>query len=209
MAARHRGESCEAFRARQEMMRPPPGGVPPHRPRASSMHSRKIANSSRGRSGRIAKLSAGAEGGAAAGGCAEAAGAPGAIAASAVRQRDETSALLRSRHCSASGPPGATPEQCEMKSERQAARMAPICWCVGRLAGAAAGGGGVPAGLALRRLRAEAARQALAMAAGVGGAATAGAATAAAGAPAPLPGARRQGRSPRHGRPAKDPRRWL
>ena len=42
------------------MMRPPPGGTPPQRPRASSMHIRRIASSSRGRSGRNVKLSAGA-----------------------------------------------------------------------------------------------------------------------------------------------------
>jgi hypothetical protein len=60
--------------------------------------------------------------------------APPPIAASAVWQDGETSAWLRSRHMSASRPPGCTPE-------RQAARIALVCFAVGRFGAAALRGG--------------------------------------------------------------------
>lgn len=48
-----------------------------------------------------------------------------------LRQAPESLASLRCRHCRASLPPGVTPEQFEMKSERQAERMALRCASVG------------------------------------------------------------------------------
>src|SRR4051794_26714735 len=55
----------------------------------------------------------------------------GAIALTAVRQAGESAAELRCRHCSASAPPGVTPEHFDMKSERQEARIALCCSGVG------------------------------------------------------------------------------
>jgi hypothetical protein len=52
-------------------------------------------------------------------------------AASVLRQPADSWAALLCRHCSAAAPPGCTPEQWEMKSERHAARMALFCWDVG------------------------------------------------------------------------------
>lgn len=71
--------------------------------------------------------------GAAAGGVAPAAGAAGGdmVAPTAVLQDDESLATLRCRHSRASRPPGCTPEQFAMKSERQDARMALACADVG------------------------------------------------------------------------------
>src|SRR3984957_14369806 len=64
--------------------------------------------------------------GAAGAGVAAAAGSAGfgAAAFTAAWQDGESLASLRSRHSNASLPPGWTPEQLAMKSERQAARMA-------------------------------------------------------------------------------------
>src|SRR5262249_6796730 len=87
-----------------------------------------------------------------------AAGAPPEIAATALLQAGESSAELRSRQRSASIPPGCTPEQRAMKSDRHAVRIALRCCCVGcrrvatgAAAGAAAGrvmcGAGAGAGL--------------------------------------------------------------
>src|SRR5262249_14695294 len=48
------------------------------------------------------------------------------------------------KHLSAAGPPGCTPEQCAMKSDRHAARMALSCSLLGFCdAGAAAAGAGL------------------------------------------------------------------
>lgn len=66
-------------------------------------------------------------------------GAPAPIAATALLHDGESLAELRCRHCSASAPPGCTPAQFDMKSERQDERMAAVCASVG-LAGAAAAG---------------------------------------------------------------------
>jgi hypothetical protein len=65
------------------------------------------------------------EGAGAAGSAAAGAGA-GVIALTAVLQDPERLARLRLRHSSASLPPGVTPEQFAMKSERQEARIAAI-----------------------------------------------------------------------------------
>jgi hypothetical protein len=72
---------------------------------------------------------AGAGGGAAAAGAA-AAGA-GVIALTAVWQAPDSLARLRLRQSKASLPPGVTPEQFAMKSERHEARIAPVCSGVG------------------------------------------------------------------------------
>jgi hypothetical protein len=50
----------------------------------------------------------------------------GATAPTALAHGADNCAALRSRHCSASRPPGCTPEQCVMKSDRQACRIAAI-----------------------------------------------------------------------------------
>jgi hypothetical protein len=71
-------------------------------------------------------------GGAAAGsGCAAAGACFGPTASSADLHGSDTLAALRLRHCSASRPPGCTPAQCDMKSERQDWRIAAICSGVG------------------------------------------------------------------------------
>jgi hypothetical protein len=49
------------------------------------------------------------------------------VALTAVLQPDESLPTLRCRHCSASFPPGVTPEQFDMKSDRQLERMALCC----------------------------------------------------------------------------------
>jgi hypothetical protein len=65
----------------------------------------------------------------AAGAAGEEAGA--AIAFTALRQGDDNLGSLRRRHSRASLPPGCTLAQLAMKSERQAARTASRCACVG------------------------------------------------------------------------------
>jgi hypothetical protein len=55
----------------------------------------------------------------------------GMTALTAVLQADDSLATLRSRHCKASRPPGCTPEQFAMKSERQEPRIALTCAGVG------------------------------------------------------------------------------
>jgi hypothetical protein len=52
-------------------------------------------------------------------------------AATAVRQLDDSLADLEARHCKAALPPGCTPEQCAMKSDRQAERIAAVWAAVG------------------------------------------------------------------------------
>jgi hypothetical protein len=54
-----------------------------------------------------------------------------AIALTALRQGDDSLGSLRTRHSKASLPPGCTPAQLAMKSERQAARTASRCAWVG------------------------------------------------------------------------------
>jgi len=51
----------------------------------------------------------------------------GAAALIALLHAADNCAALFWRHCSASRPPGCTPEQCDMKSERQACRIVVIC----------------------------------------------------------------------------------
>jgi hypothetical protein len=60
-----------------------------------------------------------------------AADAPPVMAATALLHGGESCAALRWRHCNAAAPPGCTPEQCDTKSERQAARIALVCRAVG------------------------------------------------------------------------------
>lgn len=114
------------------MMRPPPDGRPAHNDRISSPQIRKIARASRGRSAGIGAS------GAATGDTAFSEGAAGGevvfppvIAATAILHGGDSSAALRWRHCNALTPPGCTPEQCDTKSERQAARIALVCLAVG------------------------------------------------------------------------------
>jgi hypothetical protein len=59
-------------------------------------------------------------------GFAAAAGA-GRVARTAVWQPPESASTFFCRHISASLPPGVTPEQCDMKSERQLPRIALCC----------------------------------------------------------------------------------
>ena len=67
---------------------------------------------------------------------------PPLMAATALWQADDNLAEWLCRHCKAAAPPGWTPEQLAMKSERQAARIADFCASVGcaGAVGAAAGG---------------------------------------------------------------------
>lgn len=51
--------------------------------------------------------------------------------ATAVRQLGDSLAELEARHCKAALPPGCTPEQCAMKSDRQAERIAAVWAAVG------------------------------------------------------------------------------
>jgi hypothetical protein len=75
-----------------------------------------------------------------------AAGAAGAtIAFTAVLHDAESLARLRCRHSKASRPPGCTPEQFAMKSERHDARIASRCACVGCCAAAGANVSGTSA----------------------------------------------------------------
>ena len=63
-------------------------------------------------------------GGGAAAGVADGAAGAGMTALTAVLQAPESLPMLRLRHSKASAPPGCTPEQFAMKSERQDARIA-------------------------------------------------------------------------------------
>src|SRR5262245_13261212 len=69
------------------------------------------------------------------------------MAASAVWHGAETRAAFCCKHLSAAGPPGCTPEQCAMKSDRHAARMALSCSLLGfcDAASVAAAGAGLAA----------------------------------------------------------------
>ena len=114
------------------MMRPPPDGMPAHSGRISRPHIRRIASASRGRSVGIGASGATAGDVAFPDGVADgAADAPPVTATTALWHGGESCAALRWRHCNAAAPPGCTPEQCETKSERQAARIALVCWAVG------------------------------------------------------------------------------
>jgi len=129
------------------MTRPPPNGTPAQSDRTSTPQICTMARASRGRSIGIGPMGATAGAAAAAGGPAGAAeGALPPIAATALRHAAESCASLRLRHCSASAPPGCTPEQCDMKSDRHDARTAVFCSAVGAAAGAGAGGALVRAG---------------------------------------------------------------
>jgi hypothetical protein len=66
-------------------------------------------------------------------------------------------ATLRCRHCNASAPPGVTPEQLDMKSERQLLRIALCCSAVGwaKAGLAARRRGSVMAAIAKRTMRRE------------------------------------------------------
>jgi hypothetical protein len=55
----------------------------------------------------------------------------GMTALTAVRQDEESPPKLRCKQRNASTPPGLTPEQCDMKSDRHEARMALICSWLG------------------------------------------------------------------------------
>ena len=130
-------------------MRPPPGGMPRHMLRTSAAQLRRIGSSCRGPKRRSGNDSGAVDAAVFDDGDLEASSAPVAEPprpASASWHLLETSAVLRSRHCSAARLLGCTPEQCEMKSDLQAARMALICFALGcRVSvgrGAAAPGGG-------------------------------------------------------------------
>lgn len=85
-----------------------------------------------GAGGADAMGAAGAEtAGAGRAGAATTAGGGGEIALTAAWQPPESLPRLRLRHSRASLPPGVTPEQFAMKSERQFARMALVCAGVG------------------------------------------------------------------------------
>src|SRR5690348_7818044 len=116
------------------MKRPPPGGVLPHNVATSARQIRKMNNrrsgimNGRGVSGATAGATAA---GVAADGVALAPAPPPPTAATAVRQPGDSFAELVARHCRAALPPGLTPEQCAMKSDRQAERIAAVCAAVG------------------------------------------------------------------------------
>src|SRR6202035_875455 len=133
------------FAARQLMTRPPPNGTPAQSDRTSTPQICTIASAWRGRSIGIGPMGATAGAAVAAGAPDGAAAAAPALAAplavTALRQAAESRASLRLRRCNASAPPGCTPEQWDMKSDRHAARMAAFCCAVGA-AGAAAGAAG-------------------------------------------------------------------
>jgi len=139
-------------------MRPPPTGIPLHKACCSGRHIARMRSASRGSIGGIGPSGATAGvGPLAAGAPAEDAAADGEgevapppTAATALWHAAVSLAAWLLRHCSASMPPGCTPEQFAMKSERQAARMADFCASVGAAAGgadalAAGGGAGVGA----------------------------------------------------------------
>ena len=125
------------------MIRPPPNGTPAQNDRTSTPQICTIASASRGRSIGIGPIGATAGAAVAAGAPdgAAAAPAPPPIAATALRHAAESCASLRLRHCKASAPPGCTPAQCDMKSDRHDARTAAFCCSVGAAAGAAGAGG--------------------------------------------------------------------
>src|SRR5262249_56541135 len=70
------------------------------------------------------------------------------MAESVVGDGAETRAAFCCKHLSAAGPPGCTPEQCAMKSDRHAARMALSCSLLGFCDAASVAAAG--AGLASR-----------------------------------------------------------
>jgi hypothetical protein len=131
-------------------MRPPPGGMPGQRTWASARQISTIMKARRGNTGRTGPSGGNPGAAAAVGGVAipEVAGAsPPPIAATALLHGPDNCAALRCRHCRASAPPGVTPEQCAMKSERQAARTALVCAALGlAVAGVAAAVDGFAAG---------------------------------------------------------------
>ena len=109
------------------MIWPPPGGVPAHSENTSVRQIRKTTRrfcggmNARGRSGAAAGVSDAA--GAA---VAAPAGALPPTATIALRHVCESFAELLCKHSSAAGPPGWTPEQFAMKSDRQAERIAAV-----------------------------------------------------------------------------------
>src|ERR1700722_9338075 len=109
--------------------------MPPQIVCCSTRHIARIPSASRGRIGGIGPSGATADVGALASGAADddAAGAPPPppIAATALWHDADSFAELPFRHCSAAAPPGCTPEQFAMKSDRQAARMAAFCASLG------------------------------------------------------------------------------
>ena len=145
-------------------MRPPPGGMS-HTVRRSSAQARAIINSMRGgrsptaaggaaaaAGGAAGRAAGDAAGGTAARGCVVVVAAGAGVAAdfgesalTAVWQLGESLAELRCRHCSASAPPGVTPEQFDMKSAVHDCRIAACCSGVGAVGAAAAGAAGVAA----------------------------------------------------------------
>ena len=142
------------FAARQLMTRPPPNGTPAQSDRTSTPQICTIASASRGRSIGIGPIGATAGAAVAAGapdGAAAAPAPPPPIAATALRHAAESCASLLLRHCNASAPPGCTPAQRDMKSERHAARMAAFCCAVGAAGAAAEVAGAAGAGGVLAR----------------------------------------------------------
>src|SRR5580692_8684351 len=135
------------------MTQPPPNGTPAQSERTSTPQICTIASASRGRSIGIGPIGATAGAAVAAGAPPDgaAAGAPPLMAATALRHAADSCASLRLRHCSASAPPGCTPEQCDMKSDRHEARTAAFCCAVGAAAEAAGAAGAAGAGGALVR----------------------------------------------------------
>jgi hypothetical protein len=98
-----------------------------------------VAGDAAGAAGSVgAAVAAGAGAGVAAGGAAgAAAGAAGGVTAlTAAWQPGDSCAMCSFRQRSASAPPGRTPEQFDMKSDRQLERIALICACVGCCASA-------------------------------------------------------------------------
>jgi hypothetical protein len=138
-------------------MRPPPGGTFAQSACFSAPQNERIASASRGRVCGIGPNGAttGAAGAAAAGATGAAAGAAGVpplpMAATALPHAGESCAELICRHSSAAALPGFTPGQCATKSERHAARAAPICFWVGFLCTDAGGAGSAGGGGALTR----------------------------------------------------------
>jgi hypothetical protein len=89
--------------------------------------------------------------GGATGAAARAGAPPSPMAATALPHAGESCAELICRHCRAAALPGFTPGRCATKSERHAARAAPICFWVCFL-GTDAGGAGSAGGAAHLRV---------------------------------------------------------
>jgi hypothetical protein len=169
IALRQGSESCAALRCKHRNAAAPPGLIPEQSATKSERHAARTAffSSAVGfiavAAGMVAfkggvtvgAAVAGATGGDAVGAAASdavafagpaAAGAAGAaIAFTAVLHDAESLARLRCRHSKASRPPGCTPEQFAMKSERHDARIASRCACVGCCAAAGANVSGTSA----------------------------------------------------------------